>query len=184
METEGERGGFLLFVAFSLFSHSFDGLGQSSLTLLSRRRLGLICPQAIGRPAAAMAAAADVSGYSRRRPRHLRRGSVAASGGRAWPRCLRRPPAFPLAGVRLPTRADADGWWSVRWRRRRNAFWAFPPRRLLSAAIDRWTRLSPLASLPPCEGPTGPQRRHWPIQSLAEGTNKERKVRERERAEK
>ena len=71
METEGERGGFLLFVAFSLFSHSFDGLGQSSLTLLSRR-LGLICPQAIGRPAAAMAAAADVSGYSRRRPRHLR----------------------------------------------------------------------------------------------------------------
>ena len=79
METEGERGGFLLFVAFSLFSHSFDGLGQSSLTLLSRRRLGLICPQAIGRPAAAMAAAADVSGYSRRRPRHLRRAGPPAA---------------------------------------------------------------------------------------------------------
>ena len=76
----------------------------------------------------------------RRSRRHLRQ--------RACPR-LRRPPAFPLAGVRLPQRAQggrtdasaAAATAAAAERRRRNAFWAFPPRRLLSAAMDRWTRL-------------------------------------------
>ena len=166
---------------FPLPFHPLDGLGQSlTLPFFRRRRHGLICTQAIGRPPSlppCRSAAARVTRHVGRR-RHLR----APRRARPFLRRPRRgPPAFPLAGVRLPARLlcamRAGGGGAA----------GMPRGRFPRGVCFPLQWIDGPASFPRSHGRTGgPQRRRWrwrrwPMQSLAEGTNKERKVRMKDR---